>query len=157
MLVTAVAIATGTDKATRVVTAIVLVLANAIAGGAANASAGASAGASASVNINGNENAISNVSASGCASAMVVVVAATVFISTSTCVPQYYVSHEAWIWPPGSAAARAERGRGRWLEHDGYTPPGVILPSQKGRTCIDFAARLGRDVGGAWAGEVAGT
>ena len=149
MFVTAVAIATDIDKATRVVTAIVLVLANAIAGGAANASAGASAGASASVNINGNENAISNVSASGCASAMVAVVAAIVLISTSTCVPQYYVSHEAWIWPPGSAGARAERGRGRWLEHDGYKPPGVFLPLQKGRTCMDLTARFGRGVGGA--------
>ena len=128
MLVTAVAIATDIDKATRVVTAIVLVLANAIAGGAANASAIASARASASVNINGTDNAIPNVSASGCASAMVVVVAATVLISTSTCVPQYYVSHEAWIWPPGSAAARAERGRGRWLEHDGSGPARVALP-----------------------------
>ena len=56
MLVTAVAIATDIDKATRVVNAIFLVLANAIAGGAANASASASARASASVNISGNEN-----------------------------------------------------------------------------------------------------
>ena len=59
MIVTAVAIATDIDKATRVVTAIFLVLANAIAGGAANASASASARASASVNISGNDNAIS--------------------------------------------------------------------------------------------------
>ena len=51
MLVTAVAIATDIDKATRVVTAIVLVLANAIAGGAANASA--SARARANVNVSG--------------------------------------------------------------------------------------------------------
>ena len=56
-----------------------------------------------------------------------------------------------------SAGAWAERGRGRWLEHDGSEPARVALPSQKGRTCVDFAARLGRGVGGAWAGEVAGT
>ena len=37
-----------------------------------------------------------------------------------------------WISPPGSAGAWAERGRGRWLEHEGPGPPGVALPSQKG-------------------------
>jgi len=61
------------------------------------------------------------------------------------------------IWPPGSAGAWAGRGKGRWLEHEGPGPPGVVLPSQKGRTCEDLAARLGRGVGEAREGEVAGT
>ena len=46
------------------------------------------------------------------------------------------------IWPPGSAGAWAGRGKGRWLEHEGPGPPGVALPSQKGRTCVHLAARL---------------
>ena len=62
-----------------------------------------------------------------------------------------------WISPPGSAGAWAERGRGRWLEHDGSGPPRVALPSQKGRTCVDLAARLGWGVSGAREAEVAGT
>ena len=70
--------------------------------------------------------------------------------------PHKRVEH-VWISPPGSAGAWAERERGRWLEHDGSEPARVALPSQKGRTCVDFAARIGRGVGGAWAGEVVGT
>ena len=62
-----------------------------------------------------------------------------------------------WISPPGSAGAWAGRGKGKWLEHEEPGPPGVALPSQKGRTCEDLAARLGRGVGGAREGEVAGT
>ena len=61
------------------------------------------------------------------------------------------------IWPPGSAGAWAGRGKGRWLEHEGPGPPGVALPLQKGRTCVDLAAKLGRGVGGAREGEVART
>ena len=48
-----------------------------------------------------------------------------------------------WISPPGSAGAWAERGRGRWLEHDGSGPARVTSPSQKIRTCEDLAASLG--------------
>jgi len=59
------------------------------------------------------------------------------------------------IWPPSSAGAWAGRGKGRWLEHERLGPPGVVLPSQKGRTCVHLAARLGRGVGGAREGEVA--
>ena len=62
-----------------------------------------------------------------------------------------------WIWPPGSAGACPGRGKRRWLEHDGSGPPRVVLPSQKGRTCEDLAARLGWGVSGAREAEVVGT
>ena len=75
--------------------------------------------------------------------------------------PGWFFLHKlvehVWIWPPSSAGAWAGRGRGRWSEHEGPGPPGVALPSQKGRTCEDLAAKLGRGVGGAREGEVAGT
>ena len=52
------------------------------------------------------------------------------------------------IWPPSWAGAWAGRGKGRWLEHDGPEPPGVALPSQKGRTCEDLAGKLAGKLAG---------
>ena len=49
--------------------------------------------------------------------------------------PEWLFPHKkgehVWISPPGSAGAWAERGRGRWLEHDWSEPARVALPSQR--------------------------